>query len=154
MQKCSTNSFFKVSGDNFCIVNIYDKKIITNIDGYFYEFDFDKRIISGDVHYDIHKDRWLLILEDGSSVYHSYIIEKNNLIWKNSKVTYKCPVYNVCFDNGIIYIPIDDAIRGMNVKTLQYKDFKCSVVTSDSKLVKRNNQFIIVNDENIYKFYK
>lgn len=154
MQKCSINSFFKVSSDHFCIVNIYDKKIITNIDGYFYEFDFNKKIISGDVHYDVHKDRWLLILEDSSSKYHTYIIDKNSLIWKGDKISYKCPVYNVCFDNGIIYIPIDDVIRGTNVSTLKYKDFMCSAVNSDSKLIKKNNQFIIVNDENIYRFYK
>ena len=154
IQKCSANSFFKVHENNFCIVNIYDKKIITNIDGYYCEIDFDKKILSGDVHYDSHLDRWLLILEDSSSTFHTYIIDKNTVVWRSNKINYKCQVYNVCFDRGVIYIPVDDAIRGMSVKTLQYKDFKCSVVNSDSKLIKKNNQFIIINDENIYRFYK
>ena len=74
--------------------------------------------------------------------------------WSNDKIVYKCPVYNVCFDNGALYIPIDDAIRGLNTKTLQYKDFTCSAVSSDSLLIKNGGQFIIVNDDNIYRFYK
>ena len=93
-------------------------------------------------------------MEDTTSTYHSFIFEKNKQIWQSSKVNYKCPVYNICFDSGAIYIPIDDAIRGMNVKTLQYKDFTCSVVNSDSVLIKNGGQFIIVNDDNIYRFYK
>ena len=104
--------------------------------------------------HDFHLDRWLLILEDSSSTFHTYIIDKNTVVWRSNKINYKCQAYNVCFDRGVIYIPVDDAIRGMSVKTLQYKDFKCSVVNSDSKLIKKNNQFIIINDENIYRFYK
>lgn len=154
IQKCSTNAFFKVSNGKCCVVNIYDGKIIVNIDGYFYEMDFDKKIIAGDAHYDARTDRWLIVLEDTTSTYHSYILDKNTLVWQSSKVDYKCPVYNICFDSGAIYIPIDDAIRGMNIKTLQYKDFTCSVVDSNSVLIKNGGQFIIVNDDNVYRFYK
>lgn len=154
LQKCGNNAFFKVSNGKYCVVNIYDGKIITNIDGYFCTMDFNKKIIAGDAHYDVRTDRWLVILEDSASTYHSYILDKNKQIWQSSKVDYKCPVYNICFDSGAIYIPIDDAIRGMNIKTLQYKDFTCSVVNSDSVLIKNGGQFIIVNDDNIYRFYK
>lgn len=154
MHKCSMNTFFKVSHGKFCIVNIYDGKIIIDIDGYYYNLDFDKKITSGDVHYDSRTDRWLVLLEDTASVYHSYVFDKNNLIWQNDKVNYKCPVYNVAFDGGVIYIPVDDAIRGLNIKSLQYKDFQCDIVNSDSILIKNGNQFIIVNDDNVYRFYK
>ena len=96
----------------------------------------------------------MLLIEDSANAYHSYIFEKNTLLWQNSKITYKCPVYNVAFDYGTIYIPVDEAIRGLNVKPLNYKDFKCDVVSPDSILIKNDSQFIIVNDDNIYRFYK
>ena len=154
LEKCATNIFFEVHDGRYCIVNIYDKNIITCIDGYYYTLDFDKKIIAGDAHYDKYSDRWLVVIEDDAGVYHSYVFEKNVLLWKNSKITYKCQVYNVAFEHGIIFIPIDNAIRGLNIKTLNYKDFQCDVVSSDSMLIKNGNQFVIVNDDNIYRFYK
>ena len=81
-------------------------------------------------------------------------MDGNTLIWKNCNIDYKCSVHNICFSNGAIYIPVDGAIRGMNIKTMNYKDFSCSVVDFDSVLRKRNGQFIIINDDNIYRFYK
>jgi hypothetical protein len=116
--------------------------------------DFYKRIQNCAPHYDKKLDRWLVIIEDKTSMFHTYILDKNVLKWSSDKINYKCPVYNVCYDNGAIYIPIDDAIRGLNVKNLQYKDFTCSAVSSDSVLIKNGGQFIIVNDDNIYRFYK
>lgn len=154
IQKCSSTSYFNVVNGKYCLVNIYDKKIIVNIDGYYYTLDFAKQIRDCATHYDVKLDRWLIIIEDNSSVYHTYILDKNILKWSSDKINYKCPVYNVCFDNGAIYIPLDDAIRGLNVKTLQYKDFVCDAVSSDSILIKNSGQFIIINDDNIYRFYK
>lgn len=154
IQNCSINSFYKVKNGKYCIVNIYDENIVVCIDGYYHTLNFNKKIVSGDVHYDKHLDRWLLLIEDSANAYHSYIFEKNTLLWQNSKITYKCPVYNVAFDYGTIYIPVDEAIRGLNVKTLNYKDFQCDVVSPDSMLIKNNSQFVIVNDDNIYRFYK
>lgn len=154
IQKCSSTSYFNVVNGKYCLVNIYDKKIIVNIDGYYYTLDFAKQVRDCAAHYDVKLDRWLIIIEDNSSVYHTYILDKNILKWSSDKINYKCPVYNVCFDNGAIYIPLDDAIRGLNVKTLQYKDFTCDAVSSDSMLIKNGGQFIIINDDNIYRFYK
>lgn len=136
------------------MVNIYDNKIIVNVDGYYYTMDFDKKIVDCAAHYDAKLDRWLVIIEDSTSTYHTYVLDKNTLKWSSDKINYKCSVYNICFDNGAIYIPIDDAIRGLNIKTLQYKDFTCNAVDSDSILIKNGGQFIIVNDDNIYRFYK
>lgn len=154
IQKCSSTSFFNVVNGRYCLVNIYDNKIIVNIDGYYYTMDFDKKIVDCAAHYDAKLDRWLIIIEDSASAYHTYVLDKNTLKWSSDKINYKCSVYNVCFDNGAIYIPIDDAIRGLNIKTLQYKDFTCNAVDSDSILIKNGGQFIIVNDDNIYRFYK
>lgn len=154
IQKCSSTSFFNVVNGKYCLVNIYDNKIIVNIDGYYYTMDFDKKIVDCAAHYDAKLDRWLVIIEDSTSTYHTYVLDKNTLKWSSDKINYKCSVYNICFDNGAIYIPIDDAIRGLNIKTLQYKDFTCNAVDSDSILIKNGGQFIIVNDDNIYRFYK
>lgn len=154
LQKCSANSFFRVNNGNYCIVNIYDGKIIINIDGYFYTMDFDKKVLSGDVHYDSRTGRWLVLLEDTTSSYYSYVFDKNAVVWQSNKMLYGCPVYNVAFDCGAIYFPIDNAIRGLSIKTMQYRDFRCDVVNTDSVLIKNGSQFIIVNDDNIYRFYK
>lgn len=152
--KCSITSFFNVVDGKYCLVNTYDNKVIINIDGYNYVMNFDKRIANCSQHYDKKLDRWIVIIEDTYSKHYTYIFDKNVLKWNSDKITYKCSIYNICIDNGVLYIPIDDAIRGLNVKTLQYKDFKCSIVDSDSVLIKNGNQFIIVNDDNIYRFYK
>lgn len=154
IQKCANNSYFNVSGDKYCIVNVYDRKIITDINGYFHEIDYDKKISDVAAHYDEKTNRWLIVIDDGSCGYDSYAMDGNTLIWKNCNIDYKCSVHNICFSNGAIYIPVDGAIRGMNIKTMNYKDFSCSVVDSDSVLRKRNGQFIIINDDNIYRFYK
>lgn len=154
VQKCSTNSFFNVKNGKYCIVNIYDKELIINIDGYFRRIDFDKKVMAGWAHYDKTLDRWLIIIEDTSSKYHSFVLDHNNVVWKSDKINYKCQVYNVDIDKGVIYIPIDNAIRGLNISTLAYKDFSCSIVDSGSILIKNGSQFIIVNDDNIYRFYK
>jgi len=153
-QKCSNNVHFNVESGKYCILNIYDGKLIINIDGYFTTIDFNKKIRNSAQVYDSTLDRWLILIEDDSSVYHSYVIDKNEIKWSSNKVTYKCEVTNVDFDRGVIYIPVAGAIRGFNYKTLNYKDFSCSVVDSSSKLIKKNNQFVIVNDDNIYRFYK
>lgn len=152
--KCSNRVYFNVKDGKYCIINIYDEKIIINIDGFFYEMDFGEKVMSAYAHYDSYADRWLVLIEDSATICHSYILEKNTLIWNSDKVSYKCPVYNLCIYGSVIYFPIDNAIRGLNTKSLQYKDFKCSVVNSDSILIKKGNQFIIVNDDNIYRFYK
>lgn len=78
----------------------------------------------------------------------------NLCLWSSDKLNYKCLPHNVCFDNGIIYTPIDDAMRGFNYKTMNYKDFKCEIISSDSQLVKDGRKFLIVNDDNIYMLYK
>ena len=153
-QKCSNNVYFNVESEKYCIVNIYDGKLIINIDGYFTTIDFNKKIRNSAQIYDSILDRWLILIEDTSSIYHSYVVDKNEIKWSSNKVTYKCEVTNVDFDRGVIYIPVAGAIRGFNYKTFNYKDFSCSVVDSSSKLIKKNNQFVIVNDDNIYRFYK
>lgn len=152
--QCSYDNYYNACDGHYCLINVYNGKIITNIDGYYNTFDFDKKISNCDARYDKRTNRWLIIIEDTAQCYHSYVVEKNIIIWQNDKLNYKCSPQNVCFDNGAIYIPIDDAIRGFNYKTMNYKDFKCSVVSSDSQLVKSGNQFLIVNDDNIYRFYR
>ena len=49
-----------------------------------------------------------------------------------------------------MFIPIDGKIRGFAYRKDIFKDFECAVVDADSKLIKRDKRFVIVNDENIY----
>lgn len=155
MQKCSTRSYFNVSDTgSYCVVNVYDKKLIINIDKYNYICNYNYDIINCEMHYDNYSDKWLIVTQDSSNVYHSIVLCKNKLIWKNDNITYGCSAYNIDFKHEIIYIPIDGSIRGLNINSLKYKDFVCDVITPDSKLILKKNTFIIVNSENIYKFYK
>ena len=41
-------------------------------------------------------------------------------------------------------------IRGYSYKKSSFKDFECSVVSEESKLIKEKNRFVIVNLENVY----
>lgn len=53
-----------------------------------------------------------------------------------------------------IYIPIDGKIRGYSYKKDIFKDFECSIVGPDSKLIKSGSKFTIINDDNIYTLGK
>ena len=154
IQKCSTISYYNVFNDKYCLVNVYDKKLIVNINGYNYIENIAFNVRNCEIHYDEYSDKWLVVLEDNSGINYSMVLSKNNLVFRNDNISYNCPTYNICFKHEIIYIPIDGAIRGLNIKTLKYKDFICGVVSPDSKLIFNSNSFIIVNDDNIYKFAK
>lgn len=151
---CSYDNYYNACDGHYCLVNVYNNKIITNIDGFYSTLDFDKQILSCASIYDKRLGLWLIIIEDSAQCYHSYILNKNICLWNSDRLNYKCSPHNICFDNGIIYIPIDDAIRGFNYKTMNYKDFKCEIISSDSQLVKDGSKFLIVNDDNIYMLYK
>lgn len=154
ISKCSARAEFNIVDQHYCIVNIFNGKLVINIDGYNNDFDFNYKIVEIAEHYDPSLNRWLIVIEDTRSNYYSYVFENNNQLWENNNISYKCSVYNICFDHGAIYIPKDGAIRGMNYQSLNYKDFTCNIVDASSNLIKKSNQFIIVNDENIYRFYK
>ena len=148
--KCAVSSYFEVKNGNYCIVNHYQGKIIVNINGSNSEIKYPSDIINYGIHYDDISDKWLLILEDKTGTFRTYIIKNNDMLFETDQIKYTCPLNNPCISNSTIFIPIDGKIRGFSYVKSVFKDFECGVVNDDSKLIKRRNKFIIINDENIY----
>ena len=71
--------------------------------------------------------------------------------YETDQISYQCSLSAPCISNSTIYIPIDGKIRGFSYVRSIFKDFACDVVDHDSTLIKKKNQFVIVNHENIYK---
>jgi hypothetical protein len=59
---------------------------------------------------------------------------------------------DMCFSNATIFAPTDGFIKGYSYQKNAYKNFACSVVTTDSTLIRDKNRFLIVNDKEIYSF--
>lgn len=152
--KCGIKSQFEVNDGHYCIVNIYDGNVIINIDGYNYTYNTSFVIQDVAMHRDSLSDKWLIIFEDTKMLHRTLILQKNSLVYSADNINYKCYIYNIAFNHGIIFMPVDGAIRAFNPNTIVYKDFLCDVVSAESKLIKNGNTFIIVNDDNVYRFYK
>lgn len=151
---CSGNAYFAVCNGHKCTINHYMDMMVITIDGYYYNMDCAGQINDVAAHYDAVTNDWLIVIEDANGERIMYALNNNVLKWSSNQIRYQGDIYNICFSNGIIYMPIDDAIRGMNYRTMRYKDFTCNIVNGDSRLIKQGKQFIIVNTDSIYRFYK
>ena len=49
---CSINSYFEVYKDKYCIVNVEDKNLIINSNGYHYQIPYYGSVINYGIHYD------------------------------------------------------------------------------------------------------
>jgi hypothetical protein len=58
----------------------------------------------------------------------------------------------MCFYDDILFKPDDGKIKGYNTVKNTYKEFECSIVNEESKLIKKDKCFIIINNNSIYKF--
>lgn len=147
---CSYESYFSSENGIFCIVNKYDKKLIININGKNIEYPYNNKIVNYGLHYDRITKKWLIIFENTQGKFDT-LIASDTVEYTNDKIKYQGSLNNTCFSNNIIFMPIDDKIRGYNYIKQAFKDFECNVVSSDSKLIKLDSAFVIINDENIYK---
>lgn len=150
--KCSNNAFFEVIDNELFLFNYYVGKSVINISGKNYMLDYKDKIINYGIHHDKLTGYWLLILENGSGKFDTFMFDGNNLKYKTDEINYQCSLNNICFYGGTIFIPIDGKIRGFSYSKNVFKDFECAVVSENSKLIKNSSKFVIVNDENIYKF--
>lgn len=151
---CSINSYFEVYKDKYCIVNVEDKQLIINSNGYHCQIPYSGSVVNYGIHYDEIYNSWLIILEDRSGKFNTFIISGTNCLYKTDRIPYDCLLNNLCIYNGTIYIPIDGKIRGYSYKKDIFKDFESSIVGPDSKLIKSGSKFTIVNDDNIYTLGK
>ena len=148
--KVSNTAYFAVSGDNYCVVNYYTGKLIVNINGTNTMINYDSDIVNYGIHHDDASGKWLIILEDSSGRFRTYIIRKGEVEYSTESIKYSCQLSCPCISNSTIFIPIDGKIRGFSYKKSAFKDFECNVVSEESQLIKEKNRFTIVNLENVY----
>ena len=115
------------------------------------EIKYDTDVIHYGIHYDDIASKWLILLEDSAGTDRTYVVSGRGIEYETDQISYQCPLSAPCISNSTLYIPIDGKIRGFSYIKSVYKDFACDVVNSDSTLLKRKNQFVIVNDENVYR---
>ena len=148
--KVSGTACFSVSGENYCVINYYTGKLIVNINGTNTIIDYDSDIINHGIHYDNVNGKWLIILEDSSGRFNTYVINRNKMEYQTESIKYSCQLNCPCISNSTIFIPVDGKIRGFSYQKSAFKDFECNVVSDESKLIKEKNRFVIVNLENVY----
>lgn len=148
--KVSNTAYFAVSDDNYCVVNYYTGKIIVNINGTNTVIDYDSDIVNYGIHHDEVSGKWLIILEDSKGKFNTFVISGGTVEYQTDAIKYACQLNCPCIYNSNIFIPVDGKIRGYSYKKSAFKDFECSVVSEESKLIKEKNRFVIVNLENVY----
>lgn len=148
--KVSNTAHFAVSGENYCVVNYYTGKIIVNINGVNTVIDYDSDIVNYGIHNDEVSGKWLIILEDSKGKFNTFVISGGTVEYQTDEIKYTCQLNCPCVYNSNIFIPVEGKIRGYSYKKSVFKDFECSVVSEESKLIKEKNRFVIVNLENVY----
>lgn len=148
--KVSNTAYFAVSGDNYCVVSYYTGKIIVNINGTNTVIDYDSDVVNYGIHHDEVSGKWLIILEDSKGKFSTFVISGGTVEYQTDAIKYSCQLNCPCIYNSNIFIPVDGKIRGYSYKKSAFKDFECSVVSEESKLIKEKNRFVIVNLENVY----
>ena len=152
--KTSNNAYFSVDNGDYCILNYYSGKLIVNMNGMNVEIDYNFDIKN----YGIHKDRvsgkWLVLLKNQLGLFNTYVLNKSKIEYQTDQIKYECGLNCVCIDNSTIFIPIDTKIRGFSYQKSLFRDFECSVVSEESRLIKDGNRFVIVNLDNVYYFGK
>lgn len=148
--KCSYDTYFSVDGDYFCLINRFGNGLIVNCNGRNVELRYTDKIINYGIHRDSVSGKWLIVFENGSGAFHTYVVG-SDVEYETDQIRYACSPGNLCLSNSTIYIPLDGKIRGYSYRKQAFKDFECDVVTPDSRLIKNGSSFTIVNDENIYR---
>lgn len=148
--KCSNNCYYEVSNGKYFVANCYQGKIIFNNNGTNIEFSTAMKIVNYGTHYDSVSNKWLVIFESDSNKFLTMVFKESSILYECDRIRYDCQLGNVCISNSTIFFPIDGKIRGFAYSKDVYKDFECSVVNNDSRLIKDGKKFIIINDENIY----
>lgn len=149
--KCSNTAYFAVKEGNYCVLNCYFDRLILNINGNNAEIKYDTDVINYGLHYDNAASKWLMILENSSGKYVSYIIDSSGCLYVTDEIRYHCQLSAPCINGDVIFIPADGRIRGFSYVKGIWKDFACDVVNDGSNLIKKKKGFMIVNDENIWR---
>lgn len=153
ISQCSNMAYYHAEKGNYCVVNIYSGKWILCFNGYHCETGYKDTVMNYGIHYDSVSDAWLIVTENQAAVFRTLIVDKSGILFDTDKIKYQCPLNHLCISNHIIFIPVDGKIRGYAYKKDAFKDFVCDIVDSDSRLIKKGRQFVIINNENVYRLY-
>ncbi len=149
LAKCGYETYFAVEAGHFCLINRYQGRLIINCDGRNTELLYDDVIQAYGIRRDPESGGWLAVLEGGDGSFRTLVLQ-NGLLFDTDNLRYEGDPANLCLWAHTLYIPMDGYIRGFSFEKQAYRDFACDVVTPDSRLIRGNNEFMIVNDENIY----
>lgn len=148
--KVGNTAYFAVNGDNYCIINYYTGKLIVNINGANTIINYDSDIVNYGIHYDDVSGKWMIILENSSGQFYTWVLNGQMVEYGTDAIRYSFQLNCPCISNSTIFIPVDGKIRGFSYQKSAFKDFECSIVSEESKLIKEKNRFVIVNLENVY----
>ncbi|MDE7184738.1 MAG: hypothetical protein K2O40_09760 [Lachnospiraceae bacterium] len=148
--KCSSTAYFEVKGGKYCLLNVYAGKLVITANEGNTEIKYDTDVINYGIHFDAAMSQWLLLLEDSAGKHRTYIVKDREAVFETDQIKYGGPLSAPCISSGTIYYPMDGKIRGFSHAKSAYKDFACAIINESSVLEKRKNQFVVVNDENVY----
>lgn len=153
LEKVSINNVFDVqTRDIYFICNSFDNKKIINISGYNYELDNTDKIVHHAIHYDLISKTWLFIFETSNGRFITSILDKKKgIIYLQDDIRYIGNLNNMCYHNKLIYKPSDGSIVRFNYKTNEYKEFTISIVSTETKLLKKGKKFTAINEKEIYE---
>ena len=145
--KIANRHFYHVSKHgSFAVFNVYDHMTVIQIDGYFFTlqkvFDFQ------DIHffYDAKTKQWLFVGEKTDGSHHFMLYDKTGCLVEHSHIRLNSDLDDMCFDNGILFMPAEEKIRGFHIASHSFKDFLIPCVRSDCKLYRQNNHFICLHE--------
>jgi serine/threonine protein kinase len=153
IETVSINNVFNIQDlHTYFICNNYDTRKIISVCGYHHELDNKDKIVNSAIHYDEVSQNWLFIYETTGNKFVTMILnKKKGILAQRDDLHYMGPLTNLCFQNELIYKPSDGAIIRFNYKTNEYKEFKVPVISVETKLLKRQNKFIVINEDKIFE---
>lgn len=148
--KCSNSCYFEISHGKYFVINYYHGKIVFNNNGMNCIYNYDGAILNYGIHYDELTCKWLVVIENEKNKFLVFVFCGNEIQYECDRIKFDCSLGNMCINNSTLFFPMDGKIRGFAYQKDLFKDFQCSAVNNDSKLIKSGKKFIIINDENIY----
>lgn len=149
---CSFRNVYSVyDAKHFFICNIYDQVKMLNIDSYMFKLNHDTQITDYGIHFDHQLEYWLFIFSNVNGLTTTMVFNQRKLLYQSYDVPYNGNPGNVTIDNATIYIPGDGQITGFNYVKNQFKTFRAHVVNQDSKLLKKKDTIIVINDNKIWQ---
>lgn len=147
---CGNTAYFEAALGHYCVVNVYDGRLIIKIDGFGCELRHEDEVRAYGIHYDPAEDDWLIVLEGAGGAFRTLVLSRTSVRYDTTEIRYPCDPSHLCIYHGTIFLPMDGKIRGYAYQKGAFKDFTCEAVDTDSRLLRKGRGFYIINQENVY----